>query len=283
MVLVVVTAALFAALFLLFRYFGEKGIPLFPAIVVNYLTAAIAGILFSRPWDAGDLSLLPAPALLQGALFIGIFLLMGRSSQSMGVAITTVASKMSMVLTVLAMVLFFREVPGAAGWAGIALATVGVVLTSVPDRSTPRGSWWMPVVILVGSALGDIMIALVQRTRLTPYTEPVYPALVFTASACIGLAILLSGAQRTAILRRDVIIGGMVLGLINYGSIYCMVLALSTSGIPSSTVFPLLNIGTILIGTGASMLLFRERLALRPAIGIGLCLIASVFLLFDRT
>ncbi|HEY0977874.1 MAG TPA: DMT family transporter [Flavobacteriales bacterium] len=282
MVLVALSAALFASLFLLFKVFDQRNVPLFPAIVVNYITACLVGVLFSRPWTAGDLSILHVPAFVQGALFIGVFLIMGRSAQQVGVAITTVASKMSLVLTVLATVLFFQERPGALGWAGIALALVGVAMASWTRDGGAKKGWWMPAIIFFGSAMADILIDVVQRTRLTPTTEPVYPTLVFGASACIGLCILLAGRQRSALLLPRVLIGGAVLGLVNYGSIYFMVRALTSSGMRSSQVFPLMNIGAILFGTLASMLLFRERPDPWQRAGIATCVIALVLLLSDN-
>lgn len=282
MVLVALSAALFASLFLLFKVFDQRNVPLFPAIVVNYITACLAGVLFSRPWAAGHLDILYAPAFLQGALFIGVFLLMGRSAQRVGVAVTTVASKMSLVLTVLAAVLFFQERPGTLGWTGIVLALVGVALSSWTGGGAGNRSWWMPVTIFLGSALADILIDVVQRTRLTPLTEPVYPTLVFGAAALIGLCVLLLQPQRSALLQPRVLIGGSVLGLVNYGSIYFMVRALTSSGMRSSQVFPLMNIGAILFGTFASLLLFQERPDRRGIAGITLCVIALVLLLSDH-
>ena len=69
--------------------------------------------VYSKPWAAGDISLLWMPSALQGGLFILLFQLIGLASQRIGISPTTVASKMSLALTVLITVLIFREQPSA--------------------------------------------------------------------------------------------------------------------------------------------------------------------------
>ncbi|MBL8000844.1 MAG: DMT family transporter [Flavobacteriales bacterium] len=257
----VILAALFVAtLFVLFKVFELRAIPLLPAIVVNYATAFVCGLVISRPWAAGDLSLLWTPSLLLSFLFISVFYLTGFSAQRAGVAPTTVASKMSLVLTVLFSVLVFKERQGPLGWAGIVLALVGVVLSSWGGDGRARGSaWLLPVLLFFGNAAIDIGINVTQRTRTTPLTEAVFPTVVFGFAGVLGLVWVYVRREQKAFSDPRTWIGGVVLGAVNYGSLYFVVKALANSGLPSSSVFPLMNIGVILFGSVASMALFKER------------------------
>lgn len=282
MALVIIAALFTAALYLFFKVFERRRIPLLPAIVVNYFVACGFGVLYSRPWEAGDLSLLWWPSLLQASVFISVFYLIGFATQRAGVAPTTVATKMGLVLTVLVAVWVFHERPGVLGWTGIGLALVGVALASWTGGGTNGRSWGLLVLLFVGSALGDILLNAVQRTRLTVLTEAVFPTLVFGFAALLGWATLLLRREGRSLLHPGVLIGGALLGCTNYGSIYFTVRALAASGLPASSLFPLMNIGVILIGSLASALVFRERIGPTRLAGIGVSILALVCLLLAR-
>jgi len=280
MVLVTAAAFFMAVLFLLFKVFELRRIPLLPAIVVNYYVACICGILVAPPWQAGDLSPLALPSAVLGFMFISIFYLTGLSAQRAGVAATTVASKMSLVLTVLFAVHLYGERPGVIGWSGIALALVGVALASwVRTTGAARGEWLLPTTLFIGNALIDITINWVQRMHLTEATEAVFPTLLFAVAGTLGTAWLLIKRERGAFVGPGVWVGGTVLGIMNYAALYFVVQALTYSAMPSSSVYPLVNIVVILFGTAASIALFKERPRAVQYVGIACAVIALVLIL----
>ena len=73
-------------------------------------------------------------------------------------------------------------------------------------------------------------------------------------------------------------VGGVVLGVINFFALLFILRALAHSGLPASTVFPLLSIGVILIGTVGSFILFRDRPSRPQLIGIVVAVIALALL-----
>jgi drug/metabolite transporter (DMT)-like permease len=280
MVLILAAAFCMALLFLLFKVFHRRGIPLLPTIVINYFVALTCGTAVAPAWKAGELGHLVTPVLVLGILFIALFYLTGLSTQQAGVAATSVASKMSLVLTVLAAVMFYDETPGPLGWSGIALALVGVVLASWTRGSQgARGSWLLPLVLFLGNAAIDIVLNHTQRMHLDAGTEAVFPTLVFGVAGVFGLIRLLISSEREQLGRPPVLLGGLLLGLVNYASLYFIVGALARSGLAASSVFPLMNIGVILFGTAASMLIFRERLSRVQWIGVGCAVLAMVLIL----
>jgi drug/metabolite transporter (DMT)-like permease len=280
MALVTAAAFFMAVLFLLFKVFELRRIALLPAIVVNYFAAFACGVVVSPPWAAGDLTTLALPSLVLGVLFITIFYLTGISAQRAGVAATTVASKMSLVLTVLFAVYHFGDRPGVMGWSGIALALLGVALASwVRPKGNARGEWLLPATLFIGNAVIDITINWVQRTRLSESTEAVFPTLVFACAGVLGMLWMLRSDQRDQLTRPDVLIGGTLLGVMNYAALYFVVQALSHSGMPSSSVYPLVNIVVILFGTAASIVLFKERPRTVQYIGIASAVLALALIL----
>lgn len=277
MALVILSSLFNAAIYALFKIFGKRHVALLPAIVVNYLVAFLFGTAWAEPW-AADLSLLWLPALVEGAVFIALFRLMGLSTQWNGIAPTTVAAKMSLALTVPGTVLLFGEHPGAPAWAGIAMAMTGVLLGSWGGSSGAGTRRWALPVILLASAFADLLLAVAQRLRLTPLTEAAFAPLIFGFAALFGSCWLAFRPERAALREPRTWIAGALLGVLNYGSIHCLVLGLSRSGLSASTVFPLANVAVIIIGAATSVLLFREQL--RPVHWAGILIsVAALFLL----
>ncbi len=280
MVLVAAAAFLMAMLFLLFKIFDRREVPLLPAIAVNYVTAVIAGLIFAPPWLANDLSGLWFPAIGLGMFFVINFYFTGLSTQRAGVAATTVASRMSLVLTVIAAVVLYHETPGLLGWLGIAFAIAGVALASlVKEPGSLRGAWKLPTVIFLGNAVIDIGINWMQRTRLDATSEAVFPTMTFMSAAVVSVALALRREGSIVFKRTSVWIGGTVLGVVNYAALVMIVKALSKGGFPASSFYPLMNVGVILIGTMASMIMFKERLRSMQVIGIGFAIVALVLIL----
>lgn len=283
MALVIAAAFFTATLFLLFKVFELRRIPLLPAIVVNYYVASLFGIFVAPPWQAGDLSPLLIPSAALGFLFITLFYLTGLSAQRVGVAATTVASKMSLVITVLVAVHLYDDNPGPYGWAGIALALLGVALASmVRNTAAISGGWMLPLILFIGNAFIDVNINWVQRTLLNPSTEAVFPTLAFIVAGTLGTVMVLLSKQRKAFAEPRVWIGGTILGIMNYAALYFVVKALEYSGMQSSSVYPLINVVVILFGTAASIMLFKERPRAVQYAGIA-CAMAAMFLLLQVT
>jgi drug/metabolite transporter (DMT)-like permease len=280
MVLILAASLCMALLFLLFKVYHRRGVPLLPTIVINYGVALGCGTAVAPAWKAGDLGPLMVPAVLLGVLFITLFYLTGLSTQRAGVAATSVASKMSLVLTVLAAVVFYDEAPGVLGWLGIGLALLGVLLASwTRGPEGGRGAWGLPLVLFLGNAAIDILLNHTQRTHITASTEAVFPTLIFGVAGALGLVRLLTSKDRVKLALPSVWVSGVLLGLVNYASLYFIVGALARSGFATSSVFPLMNIGVILLGTAGSMALFQERLSRVQWIGVACSVLAMVLIL----
>lgn len=283
MALVILSAVLQAMLFLLFRIFEKRRIALMPAIAVNYLVATASGMTVGSPWRLVDLEELWLPSAGIGILFVIVFFLTGHTAQRAGVAASAVASKMSVVLTVIFAVLVHQERPGLLGWTGLAFATTGVALASwTTGPQGARSQWLLPLLLFIGTAGVDISINAVQRGMLSPATEAVFPTLCTAFAGSLAFAILVARRSIGALRTPSVWIGGALLGVLNYAALYFVVKALAHSGLMASAVFPLISIGVILIGTAGSIFLFGERLTRSQFAGIGFAVVALVLLIAAR-
>jgi len=280
MALVILAAVFLSLLFLIFKVFDRRRIPLLPAIVVNYMTATLCGMVFAQPWLAGAMMPSVVPSLLLGVLFIVIFYLTGLSTRRAGVAATSVASKMSLVLTVLVLVVFQGDRPGLLVSIGIGLALVGVVCTTWSDGAARvRGAWLLPLVLFIGNAVIDLLLTWAQKSFVVPSTEAVLPTMIFAVAGVLGASRVVFSKERGLLTHPSALLGGAVLGIVNFASVYFVVRSLAQSGLPASSVFPLINIGVILLGAGFSAAVFGERLSRLNVLGIAAAVIALVCIL----
>lgn len=278
-----------AGIYLIFKLLEQRGIVLFTAIVFNYITAFLLGLLviedpaqaadaaFRWPsWMIGGLSL--------GVVFIGVFYLMGITAQKVGVSVATIASKMSLALGVLLIVSL--DPTETLGWVeifAIILALAGVVLVSIKENG-PGIHWRMlifPVAILLGSTIIDFGVAWFSAFPETSSEEALFSCLSFGTAGCTGMLII--GGKlvidRKYHFRSKDIIAGMMLGIVNYGSIFFLVKTYNSGLWSRSILLPVNNLLVVAVGAFAAILLFREKFNSRNWLGLGLCMIALVLLM----
>ena len=278
--LVILTALCVAAFAVIFRYFERYDVPLFPAITINYAVAFACGLVLHPPWSVGDISLLWMPSALLGVLFVSIFSLQGLSAQLAGAARTTIAGRMSLVLTVLGIVLLFHERIAVLSIIGIVVALVGLLLTTASsDSEEDKRSWMLPLLIFLGCGAADIIVNAAQRVRTTSLNEAAFTTMSFGGASTVSAIVLAVRGPSAALSHRRTWIGGIVLGIVNYASLLLLVLALGEGALPASSIFPLMNIAAILFATIAGITLFKERLSVRQWVGIGCCITALVLVM----
>jgi len=269
----------------------------FQAIVFNYITCVITGSLFNGRFPLNAVTV-HEPwfkwAVLMGATFIFLFNIVAFTSRRIGVAITAVAYKLSLVIPFLFSIWLYGEKITLLRIVGIVIALAGVYLTikpasakasaGKPATERPVFNKWLliwPVVLFAGSGLLDTMIKYVEQQYLNAANRNDFLVMAFIFAAAFGVVLLafelLSGRQ-TFNFRS--VLAGIAIGLPNYFSIWFMVAALKQYPGNSSAIIPIINMGIVLSGTLAAMLLFRERLSPINYIGIILSLGAIALIAF---
>ena len=131
------TILTFSAMLIIFKYFGVFNVNNLQAIVVNYFTAgslAVANAKFNG-LEYNLKSVLDSnyiiPSIIIGLLFIVTFNLVAFGTQKIGIAVTTVANKMSMIIPVLFGLFLFHEEKNILKIAGIILALFAIYFSLV--------------------------------------------------------------------------------------------------------------------------------------------------------
>ena len=209
-----------------------------------------------------------------GSLFVGMFLLIAATAQRIGVSVATVANKMSLVTPVVAAVFLFDESLSVLRMLGVALALVAVFMVAHQSNggSANGRQWWLPALLFVGSGFMDTLIKYTEHHFLAQGGSAGFLAVCFAVAllCALGYAATQGGLQL-----RPITIGcGLALGLVNYGSIWFFVQALTFSGLANAVVFPVNNMAIVGASALLAWLVFRERLSQLNVVGILLAVVA---------
>lgn len=275
------------ALLLLFRLFPRYGVRTFQAIAFNYLTCLAFGAFFL---EKNPLRPLPPLLPLLLTLFLGFSFLLSFNLTSLsvrraGVAVTSLAVNLSLVVPVLVSLLLLGQSSrplGGANYAGLVLALLAVGLVAMKPRVRHGGTLAAPHLprSTGGAALLPLAVFLLNGlinsltnflTKQGVFSETAFAWLAFAGAAgSAGLAFGAQLARGRERLHGRSLLGGAVLGVSNYLSYLFLVNALRDFGGNGALLFPLYNLGTILAATALGVLGFGERLSVLNKIGLGL-------------
>lgn len=280
-------------IFLIFRLIDKRDVSTFPVIVINYLTASATGFLIYGGMEIQDMDF-PKPfyllAVIIGVLFIAMFFIVAKSSQKAGMAVTTIAGKMSMVFPIGFSLLYD---PGDSisflKLTGILVALPGVLFTiyKKKDQQPDLSLIYLPLILFVGMGLVDSLVKLAQFEYVSDNNLSLFTAILFGISALCGILISLTGRKRfLSLFNLKVLFWGILLGLVNFGSIFFLVRTLNfihplRGNIDSSVVFGINNIGILTFSVILGLIIFREKLSRLNITGILICLIATILLSYS--
>lgn len=227
-------------------------------------------------------------AILMGTTFVTLFNLIAYTARKVGVAVTSVANKLSLIIPFGFSILLYNETASLIQISGIILAMAAVILTCYPseqnsfDHTLKRSMLiLLPAILFFGSGLLDTMIKYVEHSFLDGTNNNDYLIMSFLSAGTIGLIVLI-GSLITGKLRFDwrAIPAGIILGIPNYFSIWTLIETLKQNPSRSGVIIPVINMGIVLFSSVAAWLIFRERLSIINWIGIVLSLIAITLIAF---
>lgn len=285
MIFLILAIIISTSIVITFRLFSRYKIDNLQAITVNYLTAAI--LSFSIYPEAFSFAELPAKnwfifSCIIGVTFILTFFLFALSAQKVGVAITSVISKMSVVIPVSIGIMLYSEPLNAFKVVGILLALLAFYLTFKKKSETKFDFRLLilPVLLFLGNGTNDSLTKH-ATTRLPGFGNDfmLFLGVVFTVGFFVGMAIWLVGLIRKKAVVSQIsfknILAGAWLGLLNFGSSYFFVVALGY--FDSSVFFPIFNVSIVGLSALSGFFLFREKLL--PINWFGILLAACAIIL----
>lgn len=265
--------------FIVFRWFDKAGVDNLSAITLNYFIASFLGGYLSQDESLERLTFANGlPFLFIGVLFIVMFVIMARVSQSHGAGATSVYVKLSVLLPVLFGLIYFQEALGLLKVAGIVFALMAILLTGGFSLANGINSFRGPMLLFLGTGTIDVLMSYVMHLGWEDSDVPLISSILFGIAGITGLMYALVTNRMNKLFSRKNLLGGLILGIPNFGTVYFLLRAMKSPGMESSILFPLNNTGIILLTTLLGMVLFKERLTTKSSVGLILA-IASIILL----
>jgi len=270
-------------IFIVFKLLDTFKIDASKAIVINYISACLFGIFTTtKPVNINQIVIEKwfYGAIALGILFIAIFNVMAMTAQKNGLSVASVATKMSVVIPVVFGVLLYKEALNLTLVLGIVLALLSVYLTSSKSNtvSNLKRNLTLPLFLFIGSGIIDTTIKFFQTNYMANDGISIFSATIFCFAAIVGIIQLI--IKKNIKYDFKTIIGGVILGLVNFGSLYFIIKSLQLEGWSSSTVFTLNNVGVVMISTLVGKFLFKEHLLPKNWIGIATAIVSIIIITF---
>ena len=297
-ILFLIIATILTAMFsIVFKIFHRKDIDANQAIFFNYLTAFVLGVLFSLN---GEAVVNPLKAdwlvdvIILGFIFMAGMVMLSASTRRVGVAISTVCSRASMVIPIIVSYLLI-EGSAKPKWLLICLVLVAMTLTIWTDKPEGGHKYTLldilaPVTVFLMFGASNAYLKVLQH-RVTVndtaagLSEQVINSEISLVTASVFFVAMImciysffkkgEDGKRSPLLLKNVT-GGVVLGFVNYFCTYTLMLSMKT--IDSSFLFPVHNIGIVAIGAIVGWLAFNEKLRPHQVVGIVLAAVSIALL-----
>lgn len=294
MILLLLCILFSAAVLVTFKFAERLKVNSFSAILINYTTACILGLFVAGGNIKPLLSLNTWNVifiLMLGSLCIMVFRFLALSIQRAGVAVTTVASKMSVIIPILFSIYIDQnDSLNNIKIIGITLALTAVLLTIYKKESSKVSKgFYLPLIIFVGIGLVDSSMKYAQVTFVTDEMNSIFNSSIFAVSGIVGFTLIPFNKPAVRDLKRQKTwIIGIILGLVNFGSMYFMIAALNhvnpNTGVPlqGSILFGINNISVVLINVFIGLMLFKERPTRTNWVGIFLAIVAIAILAYGQ-
>lgn len=295
MIYLILAIVFSTGVFVAMRLFERLKLDNHQALMWNYVFASSTGFLVCKSFDTLP-QLVAEPwfglSILTGFWFIFTYLLMTASTQRSGVTVTSLSSKLSVVLPTLAGIVLFGEKINFVASMGIVLALVALVLVvnkgaknSVNARDNVgiayKNGWiitLLPVFIFFGTGTGDILMKVTEQQH-TGGDMGFMIAFIYFVALVFGIIIVVWDIARgKSKWQWKSALGGIMLGVINYFSTYCVYNSMRY--FDNVMLFPIYNIGVVSLTALVGWLFFKEKLTWKNYLGLGIAIIAVILITF---
>ena len=280
MIYLIVSILCSVSVSVLLKISRSKKIDIEQAVAVNYLVAVSLTMAVLKPdlsvWQSYLSTWWLFAAL--GVLLPSVFVIMGRAVQQAGIVKSDAAQRLSLFLPVAASFLIFNETPSVGRLVGLALAFAALFCLLWKEGGGKKsGGTLSQAALLLGVWAGygiiDILFKQVAKSG-TAFGGNLLVAFILAGVLMFGY-LFAKGTKWSA----AGILGGLVLGGLNFANIWSYVRAHQVMSENPTIVFAGMNIGVIVLGTLVGALAFREKISTVNMAGIvvAVCSIACLF------
>ncbi|MDT3696824.1 MAG: EamA family transporter [Ignavibacterium sp.] len=278
MIYLILTIICSSSLALILKYGSVRKTNTMLLINGNYLTASVfaLGIIIFKGGFNFSLNTALFAAIL-GVIFAETFVIYSKAISFAGTALATVSARLSIIIPVIFSIVLFDEKPNQNMIAGfiLVLLTLFLFYLSLKNHDSVANSvkkYFYLFLLLIGIGVVDFSMKIFERTFDIAEKET-FVFLIFFFAFLYTLTRILSAKVK---FDKQTYTIGLVLGLPNVLTIHFLLAALLT--LPAIIVFPVQNIGVILLTAIGAYIFWKEKINLfgKIALIVG---IAAIILL----
>ncbi|MPL77450.1 hypothetical protein SDC9_23306 [bioreactor metagenome] len=272
------------AILILFKIIGKYDIKVIQPIIINYFVATALGY-FSSGLSPKEVMEIPLswiwPGVFIGSLYVFTFFLIGYSTKKAGMALTTIASKMSFVFPMFFSILIdANDNYSNIKFILLIMAILAVFLSVYKKRVKTIDSLFiifLPFILFVLMGIADSLVKYSQNYYIKDESQSsIFSFLIFSFAAIWGIILIMFQKDKKEILQPKVLITGIILGICNFGSLYFFINALNSLTFNNSLVIALNNMGVVLFSIIIALSFFKEKVSKLNKAGIAFTIITFI-------
>ena len=245
-------------------------------LAFNYLTCSILGGLYAGLTPVmtvhSSFGIAVGLGIVNGILLLTSFILMQASVRKNGVVLTSVFTKLGLLVPVVLSVVAFREMPTWLQIIGFCIAvTASIVINLNNGEKAGRFDWSLVLLLLLAGGT-DAMAKIYESLGSADLSDP-YLFFSFGAALVLCIPVVLSKKERPGF--RELLFG-VLIGIPNFFSSKFLLMALNT--VPAVVAYPTFSVSTLLLITITGVLAFREKLSKLQWASLAAILVALVML-----
>ena len=221
--------------------------------------------------------------ILGGALFVAGLVTMQTSTRLNGATLTTVFSRMGLVISLAVSIFVFGEIPSSVQIAGVILVLMALVMINGPGDEKSEGAartgkvhTGALILTMLAGGGGSTMSKIFEQVGSRSQDELFFFYIFCTAAVLTACLFILEWKKTGKTLLWSEMAAGIAVGIPNYYSSFLLLLALVA--LPAIIVYPINSTGSILIVMAVDALIFHQKYTKRQWLGILMVLAAMVLL-----
>ena len=255
---------------------------IFQIITFNYFSALLLSYLSFKPELTFQEKTIPYLLFIGLAILLPIvFLIQAKSIKEVGIVKTDIAQRLSLFIPLTASYFLFNETFSQLKIIGFIVGFSAIFFTLNKKSESKSNNWVYPLLVLLGFGIIDILFKKVAVFKEFSFTTSLF--LIFCGAFIVSILFLIGKIliQKEKLESKN-ILWGLALGILNFGNILFYLKAHKALAENPSTVFAGMNMGVIILGSLAGILLFKEKMTKWNYLGILLAIISIIFITFSQ-
>lgn len=267
---------------LILKYNDTRKGELIVLLAGNYLVASLIALILLLINPSAKFT---SQALLFGAalgfLFVITFFALALAIKHAGTGLAITSSRLSVIIPIIISILFFSESPNELYAIGFLFTLITFVLFYFSVKSGHKDGdgilkYFFLVAVFIGIGVNDFALKFFKVWR-SELEEPFFVFFIFSSAFIYSTIYIISKKIRII---PQTALWGLILGVPNVLTTVFLLSALAI--LPAIVVFPLMNVGIILLTTFMAFLIWKEKLNRWGILALASGLIAIILLSLSR-